>query len=334
MATIKEVAKLAGVSISTVSRTLSKKVFVEEATRERVLKAVKQLAYKPNFMAKGLKEGYSKTLALVLPDIMNPFFPAMVKHIERHAADKGYSIILYDSGGDPRQEKKYMEAFKSHFVDGVIYTSASDDMTLARMLADNQMPVVVMNRESGSDIPCVVSNNREGARAVINHLVANGHRKIACLAVPMEQQKRYRERYEGCLEAFRAHGIDEYRRYLAKNVNTIEDACAATRRLLERSDPPTAIFVFQDMLALGVYSGVHDCGLRIPDDVSVAGFDNIYLSQHLTPPLTTHEQPVDKMAEIAVAGLIGQIEKSGKPGPALVEVKGSLVIRKSVRSVL
>ncbi len=332
MATIKEVAKLAGVSISTVSRALSQKVFVEEATRQKVLKAVKQLSYKPNLMAKGLKEGHSKTLALVLPDILNPYFPTMVKYLERYAAEKGYSIILYDSGEDAHQEKRAMEGLRSHYVDGVIYVPNRDDLTMAHMLIEHNIPVMVLNRDADHIVPTVSSDNYEGARAVINYLVKNGHRKIACFASDLELN-RYRSRYEGCVAAFRENNIDDFKRYLVKNINTIDSAYKQARKILSKPDRPTAVFVFFDMMAMGVYSGAHDCGLRVPEDVSVAGFDNIYLSQHLIPPLTTYEQPMDKMAKIAMNGLIGQIENPSRPRPESAVVKGSLLVRKSVASL-
>lgn len=332
MSTIKEVAKLAGVSISTVSRALSGKVFVEEATRDRVLKAVKQLAYRPNPLAKGLKDGQSKTLALVLPDILNPFFPTMIKYLERHAAAHGYSLILYDSGEDARQEKRAMESLRTHYVDGVLYSPIADDLSLARMLRDAGVPVMVLNRESDGIVPAVANDNRGGARMVVDYLIKQGHRKIACFTGDLKH-RRYSQRHEGCLDAFKAARIGDQSSYLIKNTRTIETAYARAKKLFSRRDRPTAVFVFYDMLALGVYSGANDCGLRIPDDISIAGFDNIFLAEHLLPPLTTYEQPMDALAERAIAGLLDQMagKKTGRDVSVLV--KGGLVIRKSVRAL-
>lgn len=334
MATIKEVAKMAGVSISTVSRTLSNRVFVNEDTRKKVMRAVKHLSYKPNFMAKGLKEGRSNTLAIVLPDIINPFYPGLVKRVERQAAEKGYSMILYDCGEDVELEKRYVDALKSHYVDGVIFISTSEDPALVRELLAAGIPTVVMNREydSAVGVTCVTNDNFQGARKVINYLISQGHRRIACLASPVKFA-RYRQRYDGCVSAFHENHIHHCDNYMVHNITTIEEAYDATKKLLALPQPPTAIFTFIDMLAIGIYGGIHDRGLSIPDDISVAGFDNINLSQHLIPPLTTYEHPLDRLAKIAIANLLGQIENSELPEPGNVEISGTLILRDSVKDI-
>ncbi len=329
MATIKEVARLAGVSISTVSRALSKRVFVEEKTREKVLKAVQLLAYKPNLMAKGLKEGYSRSLALVIPDIQNPFFPTMIKHLERRATEHGYFIILYNSDRDIQKERKCMEDLKSHYVDGVLFVSVSDDLSQAAELLSANIPVVSMCRESDGIVPCFNSTYSEGAGASIDHLVENGHRKIAVLMGSLDKN-HYRQRSDGCLEAFARHGLEENRRFLVEDVATIETAYEKTKELLSRKDRPTAIFVFFDMMAMGVYTAAADCGLSIPGDLSVAGFDNVYFSQYMTPPLTTYDQDVEEIVGLAMRSLADQIEKGGVAAGGTVHIPGKLVVRKSV----
>lgn len=328
MATIKEVAKLAGVSTSTVSRTLSQKVPVDAETRGRVLDAVRRLGYRPNRLAKGLKEGGSKTLALIVPDIVNPFFPNMVKCVQKCALERKYSLILCDSAGDRRQELRHVEAMRSHYVDGVLFIGVRGGER-ARLLREQGVPVVVINRESPAGIPCVTNDNRAGAYAVISHLIRNGHRRIACLTAPLEAQ-HYRQRFEGCLDAFREHGVDEYEDFLVHGITSVEESHARTRELLARRVRPTAIFIFTDFTATGVYSGVIESGLAIPDDVSVAGFDDILFSQYMIPPLTTYRHPVAEIASRAVAAIIDMIDDRREP-ERRVEISGGLVERRSVR---
>jgi Transcriptional regulators len=332
MANIKQVAKLAGVSTSTVSRTLSNKIPVGDATRERVLTAVRKLGYRPNMMAKGLKEGRSNTIALIVPDLINPFFPKLVKCMEHCALEHGYYLILCDSGGDEDLEKRYVESMHSHYVDGVLYISVVKGDERARMLKEQGVPIVVVNRKCDVGVPCVSNDNRHGAFTIIDYLVKCGHRKISCLAAPL-RSPHYKQRYRGCLDAFAAHGIDDFEKYLVEDVLTAEQAYEATKTLLSRPDRPTAIFTFIDFMAIGVYSGVSECGLSVPDDVSVAGFDNISISAHMIPPLTTYEHPVEEIADRAVKELLGVINGTNREGASFHELSGSLVVRKSVKCI-
>lgn len=330
MATIKEVAQLAGVSTSTVSRALSKKVRVDDATVKRVMAAVKKLGYKPNPMAKGLKEGYSRTLALVLPDITNPFFPKLVKCFERCAMKRGYSLILCDSGNDADVELRHLEEMESHFVDGILYLSVADGTERARGLKRAGIPLVLVNRGFDAGVPCVTNDNFAGSRAIVEYLIKNGHRKIACL-VPDTRAQHYRQRLDGCVCAFQERGIENYQRYLVQDVGGVEDAYRNTRAMLAKKEPPTAFFAFVDAMAMGIYSGVHACGLSVPKDISVAGFDNINLAQHMIPPLTTYDHPVDRIAETAMEKLIRQINGDSAGKDETVEIAGSLIVRESVR---
>ncbi len=329
MATIKDVARHAGVSASTVSRALSGKIPVDEATRERVLRSVAELGYKPNLMARGLKEGRSRILALVLPDITNPFFPKLVQCVEERASERGYSLILCDCANNPEREALHIESLRNRYVDGVIYTGVTSDPRHIETLRRADVKVVVMNRDFDAGAPCVTNDNFAGGRAVIRHLAESGHRRIACLACRLDSQ-HCRQRLAGCVEAFREAGIGDYEQYLVRDAETIEDAHRHTLAFLSRRERPTAFFVFTDILAVGVYSATSDRGLRVPADVSVAGFDNIGLARHMIPPLTTYEHPVCRIAAAAVAILAAQIEEGGEAGYGTTVVAGGLIRRKSV----
>ena len=329
MATIREVAKLTGVSVSTVSRALANRHYVKEETRERILQAVRELDYRPNLMARGLKEGCTKTLALVLPDITNPFYPKLVKSVEKYADANGYSIILFDSNEDKKRELHHIETLLSHAVDGVLFISSSDDTAQLNALRDAGLPMVIVNRDFECDYLRISNDNYDGAYAMIDYLIKNGHRRIACLLGSMKLQ-RYRQRCEGCRQAMADNGIENFDKLFFHDVTTTEKAYAMTKSALAMRERPTAFFAFIDMIAMGVYSAVNDSGFRIPDDISVVGFDNIHMSQHMVPPLTTYEHPVDEIAKTAIESLIRQMKTPGEKLAGMEIIKGSLIVRKSV----
>lgn len=331
MANIRDVAKLAGVSISTVSRTLSNRVFVEEATRQKVLEAVRQLNYRPNLMAKGLKEGKSQTLGFLVPDINSLYYPMLMKHIEQCAAEKGYSLILCSNNEDIEQEKRNVEMMKNRGIDGIICMTVSDECEHMRRIKEEGIPVVLANRvEKGLD--CVSIDNRHGAYLMTRHLLEQGHRRICGMFGWMDRQ-RFRERYEGFLQAMEQFGVEDYRPYLLRDVSSIEGACQAAMRKLSQPQPPTAFFASIDILSIGIYSGVARMGLSIPEDVSVAGFDNIFITQYMIPPLTTLEVYPGQLAQACVDSLLRQMQPGKQLQPKTHLIQGTLMQRQSVKKI-
>ncbi len=333
MTTIKEVAKRTGVSISTVSRALANKLHVKDSTRQRILAAVSELGYRPNFMAKGLKAGKTMTFAVVVPDIINPFYPKLVKSIEHHAARLGYSIILFDANEDKKRELRIFETILSHAVDGVLLSSASDDVSHISLLRRENIPVVIVSRDFAADACRITNDNEHGAFVMVNHLIKRGHTCISCL-LGSKRLQRYRQRYLGCRRAFRQAQLDDFESWCVTELHSVEDAYAATQKMLARPDPPTAFFIYIDIAAMGVYNAIYNSGLRIPDDISVVGFDNISMSQHMFPPLTTYENPADSIASAAIGSLIDQIRTPRHPHHDKIIVPGKLIERQSVRSIL
>lgn len=330
MSDIREVARRAGVSTSTVSRALSGKIFVREETKKKIMAAVEALNYSPNRAAQGLKEGKSKTLGLIIPDITNPLYPKLVKAVEMRAAELGYTLILFDTDKDVKTEEKYLRALPSHYVGGAIVVTASDDFSHVAELASQNIPVVILNRDFDTDLQCVTNDNENGAYVVTRHLLEHGHKRIACFQVDTELQ-RYRQRSDGFTRAHQDFNQRIFKKLLVDKVDTAEQAYEATRRLLSQPGPPTAILSFIDVLTFGIYSAVLDCGLRIPDDISVAGFDDIDTSRHMIPPLTTYSHPVRTIADAALSAITAAVEKheslTGRPN---IVVEGSLIVRKSV----
>jgi DNA-binding LacI/PurR family transcriptional regulator len=333
MATIKDVAKLAGVSISTVSRTLSNKIFVEEETRKKVLQAVRELEYKPNIMAQSLKEGKTKTLALLVPDINSLFYPMLMKSIEKYATEKSYSLILANSNEDVIQEKHNLDMLQTRYVDGIICLSVTDEIShILKVYRKGNIPVVFVNRNFNEDVNCVLTDNRYGGYVTTKYLLEHGHRKISCMFGDFNNQ-RFRQRYEGCICAMEEFGVKDYEKYFIFGVNSIEDAYSKTVEILKREDKPTAFFASIDILAVGIYSGINQSNMSIPDDISVVGYDNIFITPYMVPPLTTYDTLVDDLGKESVNCLVRQIENKGTGKSERIILKGSLVTRDSVKAM-
>lgn len=331
MSTIKDVARLAGVSPSTVSRTLSSKIFVEEETRQRVLKAIEDLNYKPSIVAKALREGRTYTIALLVPDINSLYYPMIMKSIEKYATQNGYSIILCNNNESIECEKHNLDMLGSRGIDGILCMSVEDDIRhILRFQKDNKVPVVLLNRDFTEDISCISVDHEYGGYLMVKYLLDMGHRKIAGMFGDFSRQ-RFRERYNGCKRAMEEYGIDNYKKYFIYDVNTIEEAYRCTQEAMSKEDRPTAFFASLDILAIGIYSGISENGFTIPRDVSVAGFDNIFMTDYMTPPLTTYNAPVDRLAEEGVRCLIQQIEEG--TGVSRIVMRGELIERKSVLKI-
>lgn len=329
---IKAVAEYSGVSPSTVSRTLSGSARVEPETRKKVLEAVKRLNYKPNMAARTLKAGGTRLIGLIIPDIVNPYYPQIVKTLEDLALSAGYSIILCDARGEVEREQTYFEIFQHLCVDGILYVPSTENIDAAREYAD-RIPMVIINRTFDINVPCINIDNRGAANAAIRYLIENGHRKIA-VYVNNTCRQYNAERLEGSLSAFQEAGITEYRRYLVENIGDEEDVYQRTLSLMSREDRPTAVFLFNDHMALSVYRGVIDSGLRIPEDVSVIGFDDIPSARYMAPPLTTVRHATYDTLEIIFDNLKSQIDTREFGQGSVTYHSAELVIRDSVRNLL
>lgn len=332
MATLKDVAKLAGVSPSTVSRTLSSRVFVEDETRERVMKAVEELHYEPSITARALKEGKTYTLALMVPDINSLYYPELMRSMEKCAAEHGYTILLFNNMEQLEKEKKAISLVTGRGVDGLLCMSVSDEIEhLEALQREKGIPVVLFNRFASDVISNVTMDNETGAYLMTKHLLDNGHRKIAGMFGTFDYM-RFRKRYNGCKKALQEAGIEDFKRYMSYDIASVDEAYQRTRQLLSQEDRPTAFFATMDILAIGIYSGIGDSGLRIPDDVSVVGFDDIFMTKYMVPPLTTYHTSIDELARKAVEVLLEKIENPSAPVQS-VTMDGYLNERRSVRKL-
>lgn len=331
MAGIRDVARYAGVSPSTVSRALSGVAFVEPETKQKVLDAVNTLNYRPNLAARSLKKGGSKLIGLIIPDIMNPYYPEVVKYMEVCASEAGYSLILCDALGDAKKEQEYFETLKYLFVDGILYIASTEDIEHVKPYV-GEIPMVIVNRVFDVDAPCINIDNVDAAYQGVKYLAENGHRKIA-LYINDKVRQYNKERLEGCLRAFHEYGIRDYEKYFVRDVESEDDAYQKTMQLMQSHQRPTGIFMFNDFMAYGVYRGVTKSGMKIPDDVSVVGFDDIPQVKYLDPPLTTVRHSLADTSKLIFEKLEMQMKtQTCEPGSQTF-YKGRLIVRESVKQL-
>nr|PZN10300.1 MAG: LacI family transcriptional regulator [Caldicoprobacter oshimai] len=330
MATIKDVAKRAGVSPSTVSRALSGKVPVDKETRERVMEAVRALNYKPNILAKGLKEGRTNTVGLIVPNICNPVFPAVARGVEDVAREHGFTVILCNTDEDIEAEKDYVEKLQKRWVDGFIFATAREESQHIFELKEKGFPVVLVVRHMDQAVDAVVIDNYKSSFEAVKYLINTGHRRI-CIINGDTSLTLYKERFEGYRHALQAAGLPIMPELVLDVAGRDDNGYGAVTAMLKKGILPDAVFATSDPRAIGAIRAIKDCGLSVPGDISVVGFDDLDISAFLDPPLTTVSQPLYEMGARAARRLIDMIngEKSGQPKVELVEA--NLVIRKSVK---
>jgi len=330
LATIKDVAKRAGVSPSTVSRALSGKVPVDQETRKRVMEAVRALNYKPNILAKGLKEGRTNTIALIVPNISNPVFPAVARGVEDVARKHGFTVILCNTDEDIEAEKDYVEKLQKRWVDGFIFATAREESHHILQLKENGFPVVLVVRHMGQAVDAVVIDNYRSSFEAVKYLLDTGHRKI-CIVSGDTSLTLYKERLEGYKHALQAAGLLIMPELVLDVAGRDDTGYEAIMALLKKGILPDAVFATSDPRAISAIRAIKDCGLSVPDDVSVVGFDDLDISPFLDPPLTTVSQPLYEMGARAARRLIDMINGEKHEQPKVELVKANLVIRKSVK---
>ncbi len=331
MATIRDVAKQSGVSITTVSHVINGSRFVSANTLRRVRRVMKDLNYQPNAVARSLRRKDTHTLGLVLPDSSNPFFAEIAHGIETYAFEQGYNVLFGSSNGDPEKEKAYLRVFIEKQVDGIVFVAAGKSAENLEQLLSKHLPLVVVDREFKKVVAdYVVADNRQGGYLATSHLIGLGHRRIACIAGPSTVTPSA-DRVTGYRAALEAYSIPFDSQLVRRGDFSPASGFKAAQYFLARrgSNRPTAIFVCNDMMALGVLGALYQAGLRVPDDVAVVGFDDIVLASYTSPPLTTIRQPKYEMGQLAAQILIERIRPDGGRKPQRHLMPTSLVVRAS-----
>ena len=301
--TIYDVARLAGVSTATVSRALNGKGQIAPATRAAIDAAVAHLGYHPNTVARSLVTKSTQTIALLLPDISNPFYAALVSGIQRRALEAGHTMLLCTTESDREREEEYLNLLRAKQVDGVLVDGLVLPPDVIARFVRNGLPIVCLDRDVDStSVPLVQVDNRLGARMAIEHLISLGHRRIAHIAGAPELRIS-EERIVGYRDALAAAGADADPALLAIGSFTEEGGHEAMRELLAAGEP-TAVFAANDLSAIGAVNAIVGSGRRVPEDVSVVGFDDLRLARFTTPPLTTIRQPAVEIGERAAQLLL------------------------------
>jgi len=328
--TLKELAARARVHPSTISRVANQdpKLRIAPPTRQRIEALLRETEYQPNGVARGLKLRQTLVLAVVIPDITNPFFAALFRGVEDAASPRGYNVLLCNTDGSPARQRSHLQSLQARRVDGVIMANSFLKDPTVRWPRHQGVPYVLVNRFSDESHDAFVgSDDLVGGRLATEHLVELGHRRIGHLAgKPTVSTGVMRRR--GYLVALADRGIAADPRLVVESGYTEEGGARAAERLLALPDRPTGIFAVTDMTAVGAFGAARRMGLRIPEDVAIVGYNDIPLAGRLVPGLTTVHVPIHEFGSAAARLLLEQIE-SGQATPRRVVYTPQLVVRGS-----
>lgn len=330
MTTINDVARRAGVSAATVSRVMNDTKPVSPELRQRVMQAMEELDYRPNLLAGSLRRRVTHTIGLIVPDTTNPFFGELAKSVEDVGFQHGYNVILCNSDYNLKRERSYVEVLKAKQVDGLIFIpcSASTDH-VSDLLEDWQGTVVTADRLTPElDADSVTADDRGGGRLAALHLLGLGHRRIGCIQRP-EYLAHIEDRLAGFREVLQQCGLDIDDELCVSGGFRFEDGVGAGRALLSLPRRPTAIFAYNDIMAIGALQAARELNVLVPDDLAIVGFDDIPVASYVTPGLTTIRLPKYRIGTLAAETLLGRVrgEIEGPQHHEVLEVE--LIIRGS-----
>jgi LacI family transcriptional regulator len=327
--TIREVAADAGVSPMTVSRVINESSRVNELTRRRVQDSIAKLGYVPNRLARGLIQRKTGALGVIVPDVANPFFTLVVRGVERVAWRAGYHVILCDTQGELERERGYLEDMVAFQVEGVLIAPVSDlSRPHLRLLTRNSVPFVLIDRSiAGFEADLVQGDSVGGARRLVEHLIALGHRRIGMVTESAEVSTA-RDRVKGYTEALAAAGIPVIPELVAESSAIDPDAaCEATIRLLSLPDPPTAIFAVNNIAVVGVVEAARQQQLDIPADLALVCFDDIEHVSRLYPFLTVMAQPAETYGTVATQLLLDRLGGRVRERRRIVVLPPDFIVR-------
>jgi len=327
-----DVARLAEVSQATVSQVLNASTTsaVPETTRNRILAAARSLGYAPHHAARSLRTQRTHAIAAIIPDITNPFYPAFARGIQDAAEARGYDLVVYNTDGDAERERKYLLSAQHGRVDGVISVLFNPMIAELAGLLDTGVGVVLLRPEASppGDLPidCIYVNNAAAAHAVVAHLIERGHRRIAMLS---GQSGPHDLRIRGYRDALAEHGLPFDPGLLRESGYTEVGGYHGMQALLQAGEPFTAVFAANDLMAIGALLAIQESGRRAPDDIAVAGLDDIPAARLVTPPLTTITQFQDQLGRRAADLLIDRLTGQAPEQPRCEEMPFQLIVRRS-----
>jgi LacI family transcriptional regulator len=332
--TIKDVARLAGVSPMTVSRVINGSERVSPETRRRVEEAIADLGYVPSRLARGLIRQKTGTLALIVPDVANPFFTLIVRGAEDVARRAGYRMLLCDTRSDLALEREVIEEMIAHRVEGIAIAPVSDrSRNHLLRLREFGVEVVLIDRTvPGIDCDVVVGDNAGGGKRLVEHLIGLGHTRIG-LIVESDEVSTARDRHQAYVAALEAGGLPVDQELIVHSTVDPEGGRVGMRRLLGLHDPPTAVFTVNNLVALGAIEAVRAANLEVPDDVALVCFDDIEYASRLYPFLTVMAQPAETLGSLGTQLLLDRIAGRAPEQPRVVVLPAQFIVRRSCGAV-
>ncbi|MBA4495347.1 LacI family DNA-binding transcriptional regulator [Paenactinomyces guangxiensis] len=327
MAKMIDVAKLAGVSVATVSRVLAGSGKVSKNTKEKVERAMKELNYKPNKLARNLRKLESKTIVVVIPDISNPFFTDVIRGIQQVAQQHDYYVLLGDTGNDVKAELDFIDLIKERAADGVILVTARTSPEKILEIAQEVPLVVACEYIKGAHLSMVTIDNVSSSQKVVDHLVSLGHRRIGFISGPLNVIIS-RDRLKGYVSGLKKHGLEQDSSLIQEGDFTISSGFESANRLLDLAEPPTAVFASNDEMAIGTIKAIKNRGFQVPGDIAVVGFDDIQIATVIEPALTTVSQPKFEIGRCTMEILLELIQNPSTRQEHVV-LPEHLVIRES-----
>ena len=327
---LNEVAKKAGVSTATVSRVINNNPNVNPETRIKVQQVIKELKFTPNRVAKRLRNrnASSNLLGVLIPDIQNPFYVEVLRGIEDVAYNSNYALIVCNFSQDEKKEKLYLDLLLSESVDGLIAAPTHEHDQKVIGLVKSGLPIVCVDRGlSDVDVDVVLVENRNGAFSAVDHLIKAGYKRIAYIS-GLQQLPSSRQRELGYIDALSANGIPLEKELIKYGDSRHESGVLLCEELLNLDSPPDAIFTGNNLITLGALETIHKRGLKIPSEVAIIGFDDMYWSISLNPPLTAVKQPAYEIGKRAAELLIQRINNPARPTVSMI-LKTELMIRNS-----
>ncbi|WP_138754164.1 LacI family DNA-binding transcriptional regulator [Paenibacillus sinopodophylli] len=329
--TIYDVAREAGVSIAAVSQVINGKGKISEQRRQEITQVMERLNYQPSVIASALTGKKTFTLGLLVPDISNPFFAEIARAVEDQSHHLGYSLFICSTDNKKERAERYLSLMQQKRVDGMIIGTGIANKSTLTSLMKGKVPVVVIAREANLGAKTVIIDDYCGGGLAASHLLDQNHSRVGILA-ESEEVSSSRERIRGFVSKWNEAGLqmgDGMIRICGDEL--VQDGKVQAAELLRASNPPTALFCCNDLLAIGALKAAKELGLRVPEDISIIGFDNTILAELTDPPLTTIAQPTKEMGQLAVDALIEMLE-SGEKSDHRVVLQPELVIRQSTAS--
>jgi len=325
--TIRDVARVAGVSISAVSAALNNKLGVSKDTRLRIIAVAEKLRYEPNILAKGLITKKSYIIGLIISDISNPFFSKVIRGIEDIANENNFNLVLCNADEDPQKEKAYLRVLQGRQVDGLIVAPTNESNEYIKELVEKGIPAVLLDRKlNGIEVDSVTVDNVEGSYKAVSHLIHLGHKRIGIISGPKNIMTGG-DRLEGYLKSLREHHLTINERLIKEGNFRQESGYDKACEFLKMRNPPRAVFIANNLMTLGALKALRERKIKIPGEMSIVGFDDMAWTSLVDPPLTIISQPTYTLGSCAAKLLLQRIKGEAPAEAQQITLKTKLIIR-------